>query len=157
MIAAITEEAPVTDEAETDFRAWMKSMGYHSKQVSTAGEMVGMSPSLAGHSSRGLRELTHTERLAMAAVTAGLPAWSPETSAEIEAVRTLFTMLKGEMAQAQRGAGPEADSIRTIRAVIRSEALRLATESRTPASDDPETDQAILALLRAAVQGTNAR
>lgn len=142
---------------DNEFRVWMKAMGFNSKQVSAAGETIGMSPSLAGHSSRGVRELTQTERLAMAAATAGIPPWTPEAAAEIEAVQTLYTLLKGEIAQAAAGSGAEVEALRTIRAVIRSEALRIATEAQMEKAAAPETDQAILALLRAAVQGANAR
>lgn len=144
------------DDSEiNDFRAWMKSLGYNAKQVSTAGDLVGMSASLAGHSSRGLRELTKTERLAMAAATASLPEWTPDTAAELEAVRTLYAMLKTEIT-ASTGAAAEAEAVRTIKALIRSEASRIASERSSPGQDQ-ETDQAILALLRAAAQGTIGR
>ena len=121
----------VTEEADTnDFRSWMKSMGYNAKQVSAAGDLVGMSSSLAGHSSRGIRELTVTERLAMTAATAGLPPWTRDTAVDIEAVRTVYELLKEEVKQASAGSGAEEEAVRTIRAVIRAEALRVATESR---------------------------
>ncbi len=146
------------DESESnDFRLWMKSLGYNAKQVSTAGEVVGMSASLASHSSRGLRELTYTERLAMAAATAGLPAWTPENAEDIETVRVLLRILKDETFSLKTGSGTEEEAVRAIRAVIRSEAYRIAMETRVEKSADPETDQAILALLRAAVQGTSGR
>lgn len=155
-----TSEDTIMAEAENDsndFRAWMKSLGFNAKQVSAAGELVGMSPSLAGHSSRGLRELTQTERLAMAAATAGLPAWSPETAAEIEAVRSLYTGLKGEM-QANGGAsGVEAQAIQTIHALIRSEAARIAAERAKPQGLDEEVSRAIRDLLKAASFDTSAR
>lgn len=156
-MTATTEVASVADEESNDFRLWMKSLGYNAKQVSTAGEVVGMSPSLAGHSSRGLRELTYTERLAMAAATAGIPAWSPETADDIETVRVLRRILNDEVFAAKSGAGSEVEAVRAIKAVIRSEAHRLAMASQSGTAEDSTTDQAILALLRAAVQGTNAR
>ena len=154
-----TEVASVADAGneDNDFRRWMKAMGFNAKQVSYAGDQVGMSPSLAGHSSRGLRELSYTERMAMAAATVGLPEWNPETAGEIEAMRTLHQVLRTELAQAKSGAAPEEDAVRTIRAIIRSEAHRLATEGRPARTEDPETDRAILDLLRAAVQGTSGR
>lgn len=140
----------VTEEADTnDFRSWMKSMGYNAKQVSAAGDLVGMSSSLAGHSSRGIRDLSLTERLAMAAATVGLHPWTPGAAAEIEAVRTVYDLLKAEVKQASAGGGAEEEAVRTIRAVIRAEALRVATESRQEAGADPETDQAIRSLLQA--------
>lgn len=155
----MTKEETMTD-ADTeanDFRAWMKALGYNAKQVTAAGELLGMSPSLAGHSSRGLRDLTKTERLAMAAATAGLPEWSPETAAEMGAIGTLYGALKAEIQAAMSGGVVEADAVRTIRAVIRAEALRVATEARLGATDDPETDQTILSLLQAAAQRASAR
>lgn len=154
----IEERAVSEADSETnDFRAWMKSLGFNAKQVSTAGDLVGMSSSLAGHSSRGLRELTKTERLAMAAATAGLPEWEPGAATDLEAVRTIYMLLKDEIGQAKSGSGSEADALRTIRAVIRAEALRIATEARLEKTEDPEGDQAILALLRAAAQRANVR
>lgn len=155
-----TTEETIMAEADSetnDFRAWMKALGFNAKQVTAAGELVGMSSSLAGHSSRGLRELTHTERLAMSAATAGLPAWTPETSAEIEAVRGLHAVLKSEVANIDGDAGAESEAVRTIKALIRSEAMRIATGKANPQSDDPETDRAILALLRAAARDASAR
>lgn len=146
------------DETDNnDFRAWMKSMGFNSKQVSAAGELVGMSSSLAGHSSRGLRDLTTTERLAMAAATAGMPAWSPARAPEIEAIRTLYEMLKAEMKEVSKGGGAEEEAVRTIRAVIRAEALRIATEARQDAGSDPETDHTIRSLLQAFARRANVR
>ncbi|MEH7904033.1 hypothetical protein V7794_22820 [Rhizobium laguerreae] len=156
-MTATTEVPTVADENDSnDFRVWMKSMGYNAKQVSNAGELVGMSPSLAGHSSRGLRELTQTERLAMAAATAGIPPWTPENADEIETVRILRRILSDEIVAAQSGVTTQEEAVRTIKALIRSEAYRIALESRSNAAD-PETDRTILDLLRAAVQGTSGR
>lgn len=153
----MTEVSSVADESESnDFRLWMKSMGYNAKQVGLAGERIGMAAAMAGRTGRGERELSETERLAMTTATVGLPSWTPETASEIEAMSTLYTLMKNEIARAKAGSGEEADALRTIRAVIRSEAHRLATESRQENSD-PETDRAILALLRAAAQDANAR
>ncbi|NEH72301.1 hypothetical protein [Rhizobium leguminosarum] len=157
-MTATTEVPTVADENDSnDFRVWMKSLGYNAKQVSNAGELVGMSPSLAGHSSRGLRELTYTERLAMAAATAGIPAWTPEKADEIETVRILRRILSDEIFAAQSGVATQEEAVRTIKALIRSEAYRIASESKSTNAADPETDRTILALLRAAVQGTSER
>jgi hypothetical protein len=155
----MTGDEMMTDaETETnDFRAWMKALGFNAKQVTAAGETIGMSSSLAGHSSRGLRELTMTERLAMAAATAGLPAWTPDTAAELDAVGTLYGAMKAEIQAAKAGGSIEADAVQTIRAVIRAEALRLATEARLGSTEDPAADQAILSLLQAAAQRASAR
>lgn len=153
-------EVPAVADAENetnDFRAWMKSMGFNAKQVTAAGEIVGMSPSLAGHSSRGLRDLTQTERLAMAAATAGLPAWSPESASEIEAVRTIYSVLKAETEASGGVSGTEAQAIQTINALIRSEAARIAAERSRPQGVGDEISRAIRDLLRAASLYTNDR
>jgi hypothetical protein len=155
---ATTEVISVADaENDNEFRQWMRSMGYNAKQVSVAGEVLGMSPSLAGHSSRGLRELTKTERLAMAAATTGIPEWSPASESELLAVRTLYNILTNEITRVEVGSDPELEALRAIRAVIRSEAYRIATETRLEPSPDPKTDKAILDVLRSAVRGTIAR
>jgi hypothetical protein len=76
--------------ARLDFAAWMEKMGYHGKQVTVAGEQIGMTGrATAQNTYRGERQLTETERLAMAAVRAGLPAWTPETDQEIADVKAL--------------------------------------------------------------------
>ncbi|UDF29347.1 UNVERIFIED_ORG: hypothetical protein LHK14_17815 [Roseateles sp. XES5] len=158
MTATIGVPTMADDETENnDFRTWMRSMGFNSKQVSAAGELVGMSSSLAGHSSRGLRDLTSTERLAMAAATAGLPAWSPDSATEIEAIRTLYELLKAEMKEVANGGDAEEEAVRTVRAVIRAEALRVATEARQETGSDPETDRVIRSLLQAFAQRSSAR
>lgn len=152
-VSSVTAAEPEAN----DFRAWMKALGYNAKQVTSAGELLGMSPSLAGHSSRGLRDLTKTERLAMAAATAGLPQWSPDSAADLEVIGKLYSILRAEIQAATAGGSIEADAVRTIRAVIRAEALRLATETRLGSTEDPAADQAILSLLQAAVQRASAR
>jgi len=127
-MTATTEVILVADaDNETnDFRAWMKAMGFNAKQVGQAGELIGMASAMAGRTGRSERELTETERLAMSAATAGLPAWSPEAAAEIEAIRTLYTMLKREMDQAGAGSGAEVDAVKTTRALIRLSAIHLS-------------------------------
>ncbi len=149
-----TEVLPVADDESNDFRAWMRSMGYNAKQVGQAGESIGMAAAMAGRTGRSERDLADTERLAMSAATVGLPAWTPDSAVELDAVRTLYTMLKAELAQSKDSAA-EAEAVRTIKALIRSEASRIASERSAPHGQDQETDQAILALLRSAARGTS--
>ncbi len=59
----------------SEFRTWMRAMGLNFKQVSTAAEMLGITTVVASHLSRGKRELSQQERLAMAALLAGLKPW----------------------------------------------------------------------------------
>lgn len=59
----------------SEFRIWMRAMGLNAKQVSTAAEMLGITTVVASHLSRGKRELSRQERLAMAALLAGLKPW----------------------------------------------------------------------------------
>lgn len=59
-----------------EFREWMAAMGFNGKQVTKAGELIGMGASTAQFCYRGERRVTKTERLAMAAVTSDLPLWS---------------------------------------------------------------------------------
>ena len=67
-----------------DFQIWLERMGYNRKQVREAAGRIGMTgATIASQTSSGTRELTVTERLAMAAVRAGLPPWTPETDQEI--------------------------------------------------------------------------
>ena len=85
----------VKEVATTDFAAWMEKMGYHGKQVSLAGSQIGMSgKTTAQMTYQGTRALSDTERLAMAAVRAGLPAWTPETDQEIADVKSLREIIR---------------------------------------------------------------
>ena len=85
----------VKEVATTDFPAWMEKMGYHGKQVSLAGSQIGMSgKTTAQMTYQGTRALSDTERLAMAAVRAGLPAWTPETDQEIADVKSLREIIR---------------------------------------------------------------
>lgn len=87
---AKAEEMLDTMGKRYDFAVWMEKMGYHGKQVSHAGSQIGMSgKTTAQMTYQGTRALSDTERLAMAAVRAGLPAWTPETDQEIADVKTL--------------------------------------------------------------------
>lgn len=69
----------------SDFKAWATAMGFHGKQVGKAGAAIGIGASTAQTRYRGEKDLDLTERLAMAAITAGLPAWTPERHPELAA------------------------------------------------------------------------
>lgn len=85
------------DEA-TDFAKWMKAMGYNGKQITKAGRDIGLhSQTIILESYHGKREITDVERLAMAAVRAGLPAWTPETDKVIAAAGGVFAALDGAL------------------------------------------------------------
>lgn len=70
---------------ENDFREWMRVAGFNGREVTKAGEAIGMPQSIAKNTSRGARELSETERLAMSAALAGLPPWTPEKTEAIKA------------------------------------------------------------------------
>ena len=83
---------------ETDFRKWATACGFNGKEVSKAGEAIGIGQTSARERNRGEKDLSYTERLAMAAYAAGLPAWTPETAAEIASVKRTVDFLR-EMLQ----------------------------------------------------------
>lgn len=74
---------------ETTFSAFMRAMGLNRKEVSKAGAMLGYSSTAARMRNADDDRLTETDRLAMAAVRAGLPPWSPETDEEILRTRQI--------------------------------------------------------------------
>lgn len=88
-------------KVESTFQMWMRKLNLHSKQVSQAGQMIGLAERTSQSTFRGEREPTSTELLAMAAIRAGLPAWSPETDQEIADVRELKQII--DRAAARRG------------------------------------------------------
>jgi len=67
----------------TDAAIWLERMGFNGKQVSKGAETIGMSGRNFMRRRDGETELTYMERLAMSAVRAGLPPWSPETDADL--------------------------------------------------------------------------
>lgn len=78
------------------FRDWMTAMGFNGKQMTRAAEAIG-----AGYDALRVRrafdddeQLKLTERLAMSAVRAGLPEWSPEADAEIVRVRDMRKLME---------------------------------------------------------------
>lgn len=76
------------------FKTWMAAMGFHGKQVSAAGAQIGMGSSTALLRYRGEKDPDLMERLAMAAVTAGLPAWTPDNHRELEAAGQVVAAAK---------------------------------------------------------------
>ncbi|QPC87102.1 hypothetical protein GA830_10385 [Mesorhizobium sp. NBSH29] len=82
-----------------NFQEWMEKMGFNRKQVSEAGALIGFRKDLASLVSRGARELSETERLALAAVRAGLPAWTPETDAAIADVGAVQRIIERAVAR----------------------------------------------------------
>ncbi len=80
---------------ESDFKKWMDSLGYHGKEVTKAGETIGVGSTASKLRYRDEAPLTFTERLAMAAVAAGLPAWHPSTDQEIAACRQILETVRG--------------------------------------------------------------
>lgn len=86
----------------SEFRTWMRAMGLNSKQVSTAAEMLGITTVVASHLSRGKRELTQQERLAMAALLAGLKPWDESRVEECLGVKAMITIASNLRALGQR-------------------------------------------------------
>ena len=80
--------------------------------------------------------------------------WSPENAEELEAVRTVYAMLKAETARATDS--PEQEAILAIKAVIHSEAHRLAMRLRRVPSEEIELEALLLDLLSRA-KDTSAR
>lgn len=89
-------------KVKTDFALWIERMGYNGKQVREAAARIGLGATTASQTSTGARELTDTERLAMAAVRAGLPAWTPETDEEIADVADLRAIVQRTSARKDR-------------------------------------------------------
>lgn len=86
----------------SEFRAWMQAMGFNGKQVTKAGDMIGMGRSTALMSYRGERRLTKTERLAMAAVVSQALPWSPDTHPQIAAAGKVIAAVKAAFGSSDR-------------------------------------------------------
>lgn len=84
---------------ETDFKQWMNYLGFNGKEVAKAGAHIGLGDQVAGQRNRGEKDLSLTERLAMAAFAAGIPPWSPETKAEIDAYRRVIKPVREVIAE----------------------------------------------------------
>jgi len=79
----------------SDFARWRASLGYNGMQVAKAAELIGVTGSTKLSAlNTNKAELSMTERLAMAAVRAGLPAWTPETDEEIADIADLKQILE---------------------------------------------------------------
>lgn len=97
-------------QVKTDVALWLDAMGFNGKQVGQAAEQLGIS---AGHMSRkktGEKEPTLTERLAMAALRAGLPPWTPETDAEIATIDAISAFIRGMLPRDETPATAECPS-----------------------------------------------
>lgn len=79
---------------ESDFKQWMDSLGFNGKEVTKAGEAIGIGSTGSKERYRGERELSFTERLAMAALSAGLPPWHPSTAQEIQSCRQILDSVR---------------------------------------------------------------
>ncbi len=77
------------DKQQTDFEIWMQAMGFNGKQIGEAGARIGLTNTSARMTRSGNRDLKLVERLAMSAIRAGLPPWSPEDDAEVHGVGSL--------------------------------------------------------------------
>lgn len=77
------------------FARWRKALGMNAKQVSAAGALIGLPTPAASRRNRGSIEPDLTEQLAMAAVRAGLPPWSPKADGEIAMVSHAVALVRG--------------------------------------------------------------
>lgn len=84
---------------DSDFKKWMDAVGFNGKEVTKAGAEIGIGMTSARERYRSEKEPSLTERLAMAAIAAGLPAWSTETKAEIETCRRVIEPVREILAE----------------------------------------------------------
>lgn len=77
------------------FSQWLAAMGYNKKQVTKAGETLGLTTAEAVRRNTGEIESDLTQRLAMSAIRAGLPPWSPKADAEIVTVGQALELVRG--------------------------------------------------------------
>lgn len=77
------------------FAQWLAAMGYNKKQVTIAGETIGLTTAEAVRRNTGEVESDLTQRLAMSAVRAGLPPWSPKVDGEIVMVAQALELVRG--------------------------------------------------------------
>lgn len=87
---------------DSTFSLWRDAMGFNKKQVSAAGALLGLGTAATIKRSRGLTEPSQMELLAMSALRAGLPPWSPKAEAEIAAVRAAMEMFRLAAESARR-------------------------------------------------------
>lgn len=74
------------------FRAWLTHMGL---RVAAASEAIGIGKRRGDIISAG-KETTKCERLAMAAVAAGIPEWTPENADMIDRIRRAADAVQGK-------------------------------------------------------------
>lgn len=84
----------MTKRSPSLFAQWIEAMGLNKKQVTVGGELLGLSTPAAVRRNRGAQESDLMERLAMSALRAGLPPWSPKVDAEISASKTAMDLLR---------------------------------------------------------------
>lgn len=78
------------------FRKWMAHMGYNGKQMSVAGEAMGIGVWRTKALSTGSTDADRRDRLAMAAVAAGIPEWTPENADMIDRIRRAADAVQGK-------------------------------------------------------------
>jgi len=84
---------------DSDFKKWMDSLGFNGKEVTKAGAVIGIGMTSSRERYRDEKELSLTERLAMSAIAAGLPAWSTETKAEVDTLRRVIEPVREILAE----------------------------------------------------------
>lgn len=81
-------------ESPNLFQRWMGALGFNGQEKSKAAALIGVTrPNTISEIVSGKRELTETQRLAMAAIRAGLEPWSPENDADAVSLRDLKEMI----------------------------------------------------------------
>lgn len=75
------------------FREWMSHMGFNGKQMTQAATLLGIGPGRTQALSAGSKPSSSTELLAMSALAAGLPEWSPETHEDFLRVRAVLDLI----------------------------------------------------------------
>jgi hypothetical protein len=94
-----------TTGKDSIFAKWRTAMGMGAKQVSEAGALLGLPTPAASRRNRGLVESDLMERLAMAAVRAGLPPWSPKADGEIVAAAHAVALVRHAAENPVKSAG----------------------------------------------------
>lgn len=78
-----------TKDAPSDFAVFRERMGFNLKGIGKAGALIGLEPHAARLRHRDGSTVTATERLAMAAVVAGLPAYRPDLHDNLGALKNV--------------------------------------------------------------------
>lgn len=82
---------------KSDFQIWRTMMRGTIKTVEAAGEAIGIrSLTKLSALNTGAQELSVTERLAMSAVRAGLPPWTPEADERIDLLGSVASFIDGQ-------------------------------------------------------------